>query len=218
MKNSTLIISSSIALITAFAVGAYIYTNQQKQEQQQIAQSSGQELTRFGMPSIGAADAKVNIVEFFDPACEACRAFYPVVKNTVNFNGDKVKLTLRYATFHQGSDYVAKALEATRLQNKYWESVEAVLAAQPEWAAHGAPQPELIWNALAQIGLDVEKAKLDMNSPQIAARLAQDAADVVTLKVQKTPSFFVNSKPLTTFGADAFNALVQSEVAIAYPK
>ncbi|QZA78150.1 thioredoxin domain-containing protein [Deefgea tanakiae] len=218
MKNSTLIISSSIALITAFAVGAYIYTNQQKQEQQQIAQSSGQELTRFGMPSIGAADAKVNIVEFFDPACEACRAFYPVVKNTVNFNGDKVKLTLRYATFHQGSDYVAKALEATRLQNKYWESVEAVLASQPEWAAHGAPQPELIWNALAQIGLDVEKAKLDMNSPQIAARLAQDAADVVTLKVQKTPSFFVNSKPLTTFGADAFNALVQSEVAIAYPK
>ncbi|WP_348946322.1 hypothetical protein ABHF33_07240 [Chitinibacter sp. FCG-7] len=67
------------------------------------------------------------------------------------------------------------ALEATRLQNKYWESIEAVLAAQPEWAAHGSPQPELIWNAFAQIGLDVEKAKLDMNSPQIAARLAQDA-------------------------------------------
>ncbi|WP_348946321.1 thioredoxin domain-containing protein [Chitinibacter sp. FCG-7] len=75
MKRSTLIIGSSVALITAFAVGTYMYTNQQKQEQQQIAQNSGQELNRFGAPSIGAADAKVHIVEFFDPACEACRAF-----------------------------------------------------------------------------------------------------------------------------------------------
>ncbi|WP_027469422.1 DsbA family protein [Deefgea rivuli] len=216
MKRTTLIILSSIALLAAFAVGAYVYTNQQNQAQQQLAQNSGQALNRFGAPSMGAADAKVHIVEFFDPACEACRAFYPYVKNIVNFNGGKVKLTLRYATFHQGSDYVAKALEATRVQNKYWESVEAVLEAQPEWASHGAPQPELIWNALAAIGVDIEKAKLDMNSPQIATRLAQDTADVAALNVKKTPSFFVNSKPLTQFGADEFSALVQAEVKAAY--
>ncbi|NMG42229.1 thioredoxin domain-containing protein [Aromatoleum toluvorans] len=31
-------------------------------------------------PTLGKADAPVVIVEFLDPACETCRAFYPRVK------------------------------------------------------------------------------------------------------------------------------------------
>ena len=32
-------------------------------------------------PMVGDPDAKVHIVEFLDPACEACAAFYPLVKS-----------------------------------------------------------------------------------------------------------------------------------------
>ena len=37
-------------------------------------------LTRFHSPTFGDPAAKVEIVEFFDPACEACRAMHPFVK------------------------------------------------------------------------------------------------------------------------------------------
>ena len=57
----------------------------------------------------------MEIVEFFDPARGSCRAFYPHVKSILNANAQSVRLTLRYATFHNGSEYVVRVLEAARL-------------------------------------------------------------------------------------------------------
>ena len=37
-------------------------------------------LVRMHSPVIGSREVPVTIVEFFDPVCETCRAFYPVVK------------------------------------------------------------------------------------------------------------------------------------------
>lgn len=41
-------------------------------------------LTRFHSPSFGDPAAKVEIVEFFDPACEACRTMYPTAKASMS--------------------------------------------------------------------------------------------------------------------------------------
>jgi protein-disulfide isomerase len=57
-----------------------------------------------------------------------------------------------------------------------------------------------------------------MNDPRIAQIVAQDIADAKTLKVTKTPGFFVNSKPLIDFGSDQLKALVANEVRSAYGK
>jgi hypothetical protein len=43
----------------------------------------------------------------------------------------QVRLVIRYAPFHQGSDQVVKLLEAARRQDKYVAVMEAVLKAQP---------------------------------------------------------------------------------------
>src|SRR3546814_5580960 len=116
-------------------------------------------------PVYGPADAKVTIVEFFDPACESCRAFYPAVKQLVNVNGGKVKLVLRYAPFHEGSEEVAKILEASRLQDKYWSTLETVLDMQPQWASHDNPQVDLIWGYLKALDLDIDQVRKDMSNP-----------------------------------------------------
>jgi protein-disulfide isomerase len=57
-----------------------------------------------------------------------------------------------------------------------------------------------------------------MNSPRVAEVVAQDIADGKTLKVTKTPGFFVNGKPLVDFGSDQLKALVAREVRSAYGK
>jgi len=166
--------------------------------------------------TLGSDDAKVYIVEFFDPACETCAAFYPLVKNLIAYNPGKAKLVVRYAPFHPGSDYFVKILEAARKQGKFWETLEVMYKNQPYWASHNNPQPELIWQFLPEAGVNIEQIRNDMNDPEIAKRIEQDLADVKTLNVRQTPEFFVNGKPLPSFGYDQLKELVETEIQANY--
>lgn len=218
MKKQFIVIAAAVFAMLAFGLGTYFYNVQQTDEITRLAGAGNSPFDRPNPPSLGPKEAKVEIMEFFDPACESCRMFYPYVKNIMNANEGKVRLTLRYATFHQGSDYVAKVLEAARMQGQdvYWKSVEALLRAQPIWADHARPQPQTVWNFLGETGLDIERAKRDMDDPRIAELLRHDAADLATLNVRQTPTFFVNRKPLESFGPEGLSAQVQSEISAAY--
>lgn len=214
MKKQSIVIATAALLALVFAAGAYYYDVQKQQETSRLAAAADSVFRRPNSPSLGPESAPVQIVEFFDPACESCRMMYPHVKAMMKANPGKVRLTLRYATFHTGSDYVAAVLEAARMQGsyRYWQAVETILEAQPVWADHSRPRPQLVWDYLANTGLDIAKAQQDMNSPAIAALLKQDAADLATLNVNKTPSFFINGKPLVKFGPDGLNAQVQEAI------
>ncbi|UCD66537.1 MAG: DsbA family protein, partial [Deltaproteobacteria bacterium] len=78
-------------------------------------------------------------------------------------------------------------------------------------------QPQRIWQFLPQAGVDVERIRKDMNDPAIVKLIDQDLADAKTLNVRKTPGFFVNGKPLQTFGSKQLMQLVQSELRANYP-
>ena len=218
MKKPTIIIASALVVALAFGGGAFYYKAQQAQEISALAGAEESVFVRAASPSLGAESAIVQLVEFFDPACESCRMMYPYVKSLMRANEGKMRLTLRYATFHEGSDYVVKVLEAARMQgpDMYWKSLEAILANQATWAEHGRPNPQLVWDYLGGIGLDIQKAKQDMNDARIADLLKQDAKDLATLKVNKTPSFFINGKPLKEFGPNGLRAQVENEIGSLY--
>ena len=218
MKKPTIVIASAVVVALAFGGGAFYYKAQQAQEISALAGAEESVFVRAASPSMGAESAIVQVVEFFDPACESCRMMYPYVKSLMRANEGKMRLTLRYATFHEGSDYVDKVLEAARMQGQdmYWKSLEAILANQATWAEHERPNPQLVWDYLGGIGLDIQKAKQDMNDTRIAELLKQDAKDLATLKVDKTPSFFINGKPLKEFGPNGLRAQVESEIGSLY--
>lgn len=164
-------------------------------------------------PVIGPANARVTIVEFFDPACEACRAFYPIVHQIMERHPGDVRLVLRYTPLHEGSEEAVRILETARLQNEFEPVLTALFQQQPQWAAHGTPRLDLAWDAAGAAGLNVNTARAAMNGRRINAALRQDIADAATLNVRGTPTFFVNEKPLTTFGPQQLYDLVLSELA-----
>ena len=218
MNKKWVVAATVAAVAVAFLVGMVVFRDRAKQEVAQAAQTNSEALVRAHSPVYGSPAAKVTIVEFFDPACETCRAFHPIVKGIVNASFSQVRLVVRYAPLHKGSDTAVKILEAARQQGKYWEALEKTLAAQPQWAAHTGAQPEMIWELIADTGLDLAKAKAAAGSPEIDQLLRQDIADMRALKVERTPGFFVNGTPLREFGEAQLKALVQQELAKPKPQ
>ncbi len=167
-------------------------------------------------PTLGDATAKVHVVEFIDPACETCAVFFPLVKQVMAENQGRIRLSVRHVAFHNGSEYVVRLLEASRKQDKYWQTLETLLASQSQWAPDHTVQPELVGVVIEGLGLDIGQLKADMNSPEVAARVQQDANDAVTMKVTATPEYFVNGHPLPSFGEEQLLALVNDELQRAY--
>ena len=185
-------------------------------EAEPVAPELAEAMIRPYSPILGPAEAPVTIVEFFDPACEACRAFHPVVKDIMAEHGEAVRVVIRYTPFHgAASEEAIRVLEAARMQDVYVPVLEAVLREQPRWASHGAPAPGLILQIAATAGLDAEAARTQMLAPGVVAILNQDRADVEAVGIRQTPTFFVNGKPLDPFGEAELRRLVAAEVAAA---
>jgi protein-disulfide isomerase len=217
MKSQKLTVAVLLGIVTiAFLVGMNTFQRRVQNSQTEKVSRQEDRLVRQHSPVFGQTNAPVTIVEFFDPACEACRAFYPLVKNLLKKYPNDVRLVLRYAPFHQGSDQIVKLLEAAKRQDKYTQVLEAILEAQPAWADHGKPNIELAFKvAEQQGGLDMAKAREQMASAEIDLALKQDIQDLTALEVTKTPTFFVNGQSLPSFGPDQLTALVAQEVAKA---
>jgi protein-disulfide isomerase len=61
----------------------------------------------------------------------------------------------------------------------------------------------------------VERLRADMRSPEIARVIEQDMADANKVGVAATPEFYVNGRPLPSFGYDQLRTLVDEELAAA---
>jgi protein-disulfide isomerase len=215
-KKLTVILSGTL-LILIFALGIYVYKSHQANKYWHMAQDNASTFVRDYSPTYGADEAKVWIVEFFDPACRACGTFHFFVKDLMTEHPGKLKLVARYAPFQRGSDAMVKILEAARRQGLYWEALEVMYSTQSQWASHSNPQPQLIWKFLEKTQLDLEKIKRDMKDPKLEKIIMQDLIDAKTLNIRVTPVFFVNGKPLPSFGKKQLQALVEAEIAKAYP-
>jgi protein-disulfide isomerase len=215
MKQKNIFIAAAALLILVFAGGAVLYQKQQAEAAAQLAKQNMAALVRADAPSFGNPDAPVHIVEFFDPACGTCREFYPMVKALMAQHPGKIRLSLRYAPFHPGSDTVVKVLEASRKQGRFEATLEALFARQDAWVQNHTANAQLIGPLLAPLGMDLAQLQNDVNAPEVATIIARDLADAKTLNVTMTPEYFVNGKPLPQFGFAELKQLVNDELANA---
>ena len=215
-RRRGIVIGAVVAVLLAIVVGTLLYKGDRQQASQGAATANHDPLASAHSPMLGDAGAKVHIVEFIDPACETCAQFFPLVKQLMAENPNRIRLSIRHVAFHDGSDYVVKLLEASRKQDKYLPTLEALLASQAQWAPHHTVQPDLVLQAIAGVGLNIEQLVVDMNSPEVAQRMEQDRNDAVTLKVTATPEYFVNGRPMPSFGLQQLQTLVSEALQSAY--
>ena len=211
MQNKKVLGLSIVLLLVLFLGAGYVYKNKQSDAVQLNVTKNNSSLVREHSLVIGNKDAKVELVEFFDPACATCAMFHPLVKEIMKKNEGNIKLVLRYAPFHNGSDKVVKMLEASKKQNQFMKTLEILFETQNIWTVNHSADLNKLWGILIQAGhLDMNKLVDDMKDPELDRIIEQDLADAKVLGANKTPSYFVNGKPLEVFGIDQLKALINS--------
>lgn len=212
-RRTTIVLSTALLAFAAFATMVYQYQQNVRQQANEQAAAQFDVLVREHSPIVGPANAPVTIAEFIDPACEACRAFYPYVKQILAAHPQDVRLVIRYVPFH-GEPSIAgvQILEAARQQKLFEPVMDALMESQPAWASHSNPAPEQAWESARAAGLDLQQAKAYVATGAVDKLLQQDVADLKAVGVTATPSFFVNGKPLLEIDPRVLQQMVESEI------
>lgn len=215
-----------VVVLVAAVIGANYYRNSVQNERiTATGNNSGKQsaniepLIRPDSPTLGAADAKVTLVEFLDPECESCAAFAPVLKRIMKDYDGKVRLVVRYMPLHPNSLSAATFTEAAGEQGKYWQAQEMLFQKQPEWGTKHGPQtgPPVDINQLfrryaAELGLDAEKMNAAFAANKYKTKTERDRQDGELLGVRQTPTLFVNGRKLARLTESDLRSLIEAEL------
>lgn len=138
----------------------------------------------------GNPEATVEIVEFSDFQCPACKDASSIIRQVMSLYSEKVVFYYRHFPLgqHQFAEGAAKAAEAAGKQGKFWEMHDAIFENQDDLSN------DIFEKLATDLGLDIEKFKTDVGSKEIKDIVAGDKKDAVKLKVNSTPTFFINGE------------------------
>jgi len=139
-------------------------------------------------PVAGNPQGSATIVEFFDYRCPYCKQVQPSLEALLK---QDPKLRLVYKEFPilgPVSVTAAQAALAAQKQGKY----DAFHAAM--MAARGSISDDTVYQVAASVGLDVDRLKRDMATPEIARQLKDNLALADMLNIHGTPAFIVGDR------------------------
>ena len=168
-------------------------------------------------PAIGPENAPITIIEFSDYQCPYCQRWHDEVYAKLLENyGDKVRLVYRdfpLYSIHPEAGPAAEAANCANEQGSFWSFHERLFSYQYQLGR------EAYQNYASELGLDIEKFKICLESGRYKAEVDADYQYATSLGITSTPTFFINGIPLV--GAqpyDVFQYLIDKELAGEIPK
>jgi protein-disulfide isomerase len=155
---------------------------------QAVAQHRREVFDDATTPVGGNPQGDVALVEFFDYRCPYCKQVEPALESMLK---QDPKLRLVYKEFPilgPVSVTAARAALAAQRQGKY----DAFHAAM--MAARGNITDDTVYRVAGSVGLDVEKLKRDMASPEIAQTIKANKQLADALDIRGTPAFVIGDK------------------------
>ncbi|OLL74828.1 Periplasmic thiol:disulfide interchange protein DsbA [Pseudonocardia sp. Ae168_Ps1] len=162
-----------------------------------------------------APGSTVDLVEFLDFECEACRAAYPAVEQLRAEYGDRVDVVLRYfpVPSHVNAERAARAVEAAARQGRHEAMYALMFETQTEWGEQQVPMDDRFRGYAERIGLDMGRYDADYTDPATAERVEADRRDGLALGVRGTPTFFVNGRMLEPRSLDDLRTALDEALA-----
>jgi Na+/H+ antiporter NhaA len=152
----------------------------------------------------GPERAPVTLVEYGDFECPYCGMAEPVLRELLRDRGDVTYVWrhLPLSDVHPNAQLAAEAAEAAAEQGAFWEMHDLLLDHQ-----HALTPPDLMGYA-AELGLDVDRFREDLEKHTGAPRVAEDVDGADLSNVTGTPTFFINGR--RHYGAYDIETLTQA--------
>ncbi|HMS50205.1 MAG TPA: thioredoxin domain-containing protein [Candidatus Saccharibacteria bacterium] len=180
-----------LAVVVAAMIGFFIVTGEKKNSADDANTSRSNNV-------YGKADSKVTLTEFVDFQCEACYAFYPVVKEVKELYKDKVRFEIRnfpISSSHQFSMQAARNAEAAAKQGKFFEMHDKIFEGQKMWEQTQNPQ-QMFDQYAEEIGLNMDQFRKDLPTQAVNDAINGDLKAVKEIGGTGTPTFTLNGKKL----------------------
>jgi len=136
-------------------------------------------------PVGGNPQGDVTIVEFFDYRCPYCKQVHPAIQKLLDQDRKLRFVYKEMPVLGAPSVIAAHAALAARLQGKY----EAFHAAM--MATKGQITEDVVYKVAGSVGLDVERLKHDMTTPEVDRAVKANLALAKALDIHGTPGFII---------------------------
>ena len=166
-----------------------------------ISQNSA-EIYRAPAASVaGNPDGDITVVEFFDYNCGYCKhGLHDVIKLVET--DPKVRVVFKeLPILSKGSEEASHVALAAQKQGKYWEMHKAMLGTKGQMNEAAAVQ------IAEKLGLDMDKLKKDMASPEVKDEIEKTAALAKKLGVNGTPHFLIGDRAVAGAPDDLYDQL-----------
>ncbi len=161
-----------------------------------VASRSNDLLRDANTPSLGNTDGDVVLVSFFDYTCVFCKAAEPRVRQLLADDAG-VKLVLKdFPVLTPESLIASKAALASRNQGSYESYHNALMAFR------GQLTEERIFEIANEVGLDVDRLRVDMEAPEVADQIIANYDLARALRIYQTPTFIIDDHIVTQPSAE----------------
>jgi protein-disulfide isomerase len=160
------------------------------------------------------SETPVMLTEFGDFQCPACGLYQVLVKKLLADFPGKLNFVFRHFPLsqHPNAPISSYAAEAAGLQGKFWEMYDKIYETQSSWS--GSPEARSIFLGYARdLGLDMNKFTADLDSQAVKDKVARDTNDGNLLRIDSTPTFYLNGVKITPPGSyDGFKKLIEEAI------
>lgn len=155
-------------------------------------------------PSLGPANAPLQVVVFTDFQCPFCRRHAGDLRRLAERYGDRIRLVFRNfpLPYHELAVPAAEAAMEAQAEGRFWEFHDRLM--DPE---AGELTLERIRRAAAEAGLDPGRVEAAMRDGTFAGAIERDLADGRAAGVDATPRTFINRREVD--GMVGFEKLVE---------
>ena len=184
----------------------------QEQADGAVAAKSAELLRDGRTPVLGNPEGVVPVIEFFDYQCPYCKAIEPKLENLIKAD-THVKLVIKeFPILGPVSVVATKAALASVYQGKYAAYHQAMMA------FHGQLTVDQVFAMAKDVGLDVDRLRKDMDSPQVADQIIANMNLARALKISVTPAVIVGTHIYAGLSNQTSSGKIDFEQAVALAK
>ncbi len=192
--------------ITAFIFLLIILLAQRKpQSQTQLIEVDNIDLISPHTYVKGPIGAPIDIVEFTDFGCPACKVMHPIVSRVVNEYSEYVRFGVRHFPLpqHKNAQNAAIAAQAAGEQGKFWEYADVLFQNQ------GKFEDEDLTNYADYLGLDNAQFLKDFKDKAFKELVEEDINYGRKIGINATPTFFINGKQILLSDEDTLKYAIE---------